>query len=116
MRRAPASRQRKGCLLLQTMRIASRAGPPILNLGDKSAGMATEPPQVGDMVTFRVGGLPVIDLAVEAIGDVMMKGELAGFQGHFPNAFPRTFDRGNKLEVETAAAFILRRIEEYVRS
>lgn len=40
---------------------------PYLYKDGKSSGMASDPPGVGDMVTFRVGGLAVFDLVVEAV-------------------------------------------------
>ena len=77
--------------------------------------MATEPPQVGDTVTFRVGGLAVFDLVVEGIGDGTVQGVVVNYSGYFVKPFPRTFSVGDKLEIDTAAAFMLRRVGEYVR-
>ena len=61
-------------------------GRPFLYQGEKSAGMATEPPQVGDMVTFRVGGLAVFDLVIEAVGDGTVQGVVVDYRGHFVEA------------------------------
>lgn len=71
--------------------------------------MATEPPQVGDTVTFRVGGLAVFDLVVEGIGDGTVQGVVVDYIGHFVATFPRTFDRGDKLEIDMAAIWLIRR-------
>ena len=88
---------------------------PYLYKDSKSSGMATEPPQVGDMVTFRVGGLAAFDLVVEAVGDGTVKGVVVNYSGYFVEPFPRTFSIGDKLEMDTDAAFILRRAGKYVR-
>ena len=88
---------------------------PLLFQGDKSSGTATEPPQVGDTVTFRIGGLAIFDLVIEAIGDGAVKGAVVNYNGFFADPFPRTFSLGDKLEVDTDAIYILRRDGEYVR-
>ena len=84
-------------------------GRPYLYQGDMSAGMATEPPGCGDTVTYRVGGLAVFDLVVEAVGDGTVQGVVVDYRGHFVKAFPRIFDRADRLEVATAAIWLIRR-------
>ena len=81
---------------------------PLFFVGDKSSGMATDPPAVGDIVTFRVGGLAVFDLVVEAIGDGTVQGKVAGTMGYFTAAYPQDFALGERLEVDTAAIHMLR--------
>ena len=84
---------------------------PFLYVAGKVAGMAENPPGLGDIATFRIGGLATFDLLVEAVGDGTVQGEVVDFQGYFTEAFPRTFELGDLLGVDTAAVFLLRRAE-----
>ena len=56
----------------------------------------------------------MFDLVIEAVGDGTVQGVVVDHSGSFVEAFPRTFEIGDKLEVNKDAIFILRRGDRQV--